>query len=509
MKKTESSTADTSSRKDATYGHVLKYTGVFGGVQGLIMLMSIVRNKLAALLLGATGFGLISIYNGIATFVSSTSNLGIPFSAVRRMSELFEEGNEQKISDFVCVVRTWSLWTALLGGVLCVVLSPLISYFSFDGEWGYAGRVCLLAPMIFALAVTAGEMTLLKGMRRLKRVALISGVGAISTLLCTIPFFYRWHESGILAALVVSTLMLMGIHLLFSLPVFPWRVALFSKAVFREGLDMVKVGIPYVLAAIAGSLSALAIPALLLRFGTMEDVGLYRAGYGLMVTYAGMVFVAVETDYFPRLSSVNHEPLRLNRVINQQIEVCLLLMTPFLIVFMLFMPLVVRLLYSEDFMVVVDMAVCSTFYMFFRSLNVPVAYTALAKGDSLVYLLLEAIYDVVVVGLVIGGYVGWGMLGVGVALSVAGLFDLLLVEISYHVLYGFRLSATAWRLAVAQGTCLAIVLALCLQPSDVLRYGGGGAALCVSLFLSMNVLRRETALLSAFRQKLNLPKWRR
>ena len=33
------------------YGHVLKYTGVFGGVQGLNVLVSLVRNKFVALLL--------------------------------------------------------------------------------------------------------------------------------------------------------------------------------------------------------------------------------------------------------------------------------------------------------------------------------------------------------------------------------------------------------------------------------------------------------------------------
>ena len=41
------------------YDHVLKYTGVFGGVQMLKMLTSVVRNKLTAAFLGANGMGLI------------------------------------------------------------------------------------------------------------------------------------------------------------------------------------------------------------------------------------------------------------------------------------------------------------------------------------------------------------------------------------------------------------------------------------------------------------------
>ena len=85
----------------------------------------------------------------------------------------------------------------------------------------------------------------------------------------------------------------------------------------------------------------LAIPALILLSGTYSDVGYYRAGYTLMAAYAGMAFVALEADYYPRLSSVNHDTIRLNQTINQQIDVCVLLITPFLILFILTMPIVV------------------------------------------------------------------------------------------------------------------------------------------------------------------------
>ena len=46
---------------DGSYGHVLKYTGVFGGVQGLNILLGLVRNKIVALLLGPSGMGLVSL----------------------------------------------------------------------------------------------------------------------------------------------------------------------------------------------------------------------------------------------------------------------------------------------------------------------------------------------------------------------------------------------------------------------------------------------------------------
>ena len=52
-----------SKKRDDSYSHVLKYTGVFGGVQGLNVLVGLVRNKFVAMLLGPGGMGLVSLFN--------------------------------------------------------------------------------------------------------------------------------------------------------------------------------------------------------------------------------------------------------------------------------------------------------------------------------------------------------------------------------------------------------------------------------------------------------------
>ena len=74
---------------DTSYDHVLKYTGVFGGVQGLKMLVGALRMKLTAAIIGAWGVGLMSAYNSVSEFLNNASNMGIPLNATRRTSELF------------------------------------------------------------------------------------------------------------------------------------------------------------------------------------------------------------------------------------------------------------------------------------------------------------------------------------------------------------------------------------------------------------------------------------
>ena len=120
--------------RDEGYSHVLKYTGIFGGVQGLNIMINLVRNKLIAVLLGPEGMGLASLFNTTVNFISQATNLGISFSAVKHVSSLYDENDEEKIAHFVKVVRVWSLITALIGMAVCVLVGPLLSDYTFS--WG-------------------------------------------------------------------------------------------------------------------------------------------------------------------------------------------------------------------------------------------------------------------------------------------------------------------------------------------------------------------------------------
>lgn len=487
--------------EDTSYDHVLKYTGVFGGVQVLTMLVSMLRNKLAALWLNKAGMGFFLMYSNISSFVSSTSNAGIPFSAVKYISELYEEGDSARLESYIVTVRSWSLWTALFGALLCVLLAPSISYLAFDGDWGYSLEIALLAPMIFAIAVTNGELSILKGTRKLKRVAVISAVSTVLTLASVLPFFYMWGVRGVIPALVVNAIVVMCVHLYFSLPIFPWRVNMLSSRVLQQGMSMIKLGVPYVAASIINALTALAIPAFLLSIGNIDDVGLYKVGYSIMVVYAGIVFVAVETDYFPRLSAVNNNVGRMNYAINQQIDICVLFIAPLLLFMMMAMPLIVRVLYTSEFLPVVSMAVYSAFYMFFRAVMLPIAYTSLAKGDTVLYLFMEIAYDAFSFALIAAGYYYGGITGTGVALSVASLLDVCMIASCYSWRYGFRFFPSTIKLVAVQAALLVAGLCFCLCGCMWVKYVGCVVVFAVSALYSFMLLQKKTTIIATLKNR--------
>ena len=472
---------------DELYSHVLKFTGLFGGVQGLNVVIGLVRNKFVALLLGPGGMGLVSLFNTTVQLISQATHLGISFSAVRHISEYYDAENTEKVAHYVKVVRGWCLLTALVGMLVCVVLGPFLSSATFS--WGdHTLHFVLLAPAIGMIAITGGETAILKGQRKLGALALVQIVAALASLVISIPIYYFFWQAGIVPVIVLMAFVTMCATLWFSLRLFPLQFG-GTYGILGEGMEMVRLGVAYTLAAVIGTASEMLIRSYLNVVGDLDVLGLYNAGYMLTITYAGMVFSAMETDYYPRLSAVQHDILATNETVNRQMEVSLLLVSPMLAALIIALPVVVPLLFSQEFLPVVGMAQVAALAMYMKVLTLPVAYITLARGYSLSYLFLETSYFVAFVILIFFGYRYWGLFGTGVAITLAHVFEFLLVNAYAYKKYGYRSSATVYGYAIVQGALGLLAYILTLVADGYLYWAVGALIVMLSGLLSLKALR--------------------
>ena len=493
---------------DATYDHIVKYAGLFGGVQGLTMLIGILRNKIAAHFLGPSGMGLVNIYNRVIGLVSQATNLGISFSAVKHVAELSETTDTVQRDALIDTVRMWCLMTAGLGMLVGLTLSPWISWWTFK-NFDFTMAICSLSLVVAMMAVTGGEIAILKGLKHLKKAALISVFAALATLIVCVPFYYLWGISGVVDALLVSNAAVLGIHLYYSSRVAPWRRTIVSIRSVSAGIPMAKLGIAYVFAGILGQGAEYFIATFIQNSGGLEWVGLYGTGYFLAVSIGSMLFMSVEADFFPRLSALADDVRRMNNTVNRQIEVCVLLIAPCLIMEVMAMPIIVRLLYTAEIVQAGPMAICAIFYLFFKALTLPVAYLALAKGHSMTYLVAELLYDVFVAVAIPVAFSKYGLLGAGCALSLAGLFDMVLIYIYYGAKYKFRLTMRPVWIYLLQFALLGASVYASFLPSSPVRWAAQLCALGISAWISYRMLSRESdivnKIVSKVKRKLGKP----
>ena len=468
------------------YSHILKYTGLFGGVQGLTILISLVRTKLVALILGPQGMGLLSLFNQTVSLLSNATNLGIPTSGVRTISEAFEKGDEENLRHAVMLVRSWSLLAAAMGTLLCLIACPLLNMTTFS--WGnHTLHFAVLSPVIGLMTMMGGELAVLKGLRRMRRLARISIINVVLTLVISVPIILYEGERGIVPSLAIVALFQLLVTIFYSYHIFPLRWS-FNKKVLGEGTSMVRLGVAFVVASVLGSGAEFAVRSYFSYVDSLEFLGLYNAAYMMIVTYGGMVFASMDNDYFPRLSGVIGNPRVFHQTVNSQIEASLLLICPMLVVLAFFMPVVIPLLFSGKFLPIVTMAQIAVFSLYFRTLSLPMAYMNLAKGKSLAFLLLEAMSAVALVATVVVGYHHGDLLGVGYALVAAQFFDFVVTLVYVRCCFGFRLSSRVLACLLMQLPLLAGVYALMQSDSSYTYWVSCAVLLLLSTAVSVYYL---------------------
>ena len=476
-------------RSQDSYSHVLKFTGVFGGVQGLNVLVGLVRNKFVALLLGPDGMGLVSLFNTTVQLISQATHLGISLSAVRHISEYYDAGDTEKAAHCVKVVRGWCLLTALLGMMVCVVAGPFLSNATFS--WGdHTLHFILLAPAVGMIAITGGETAILKGARKLGALALVQIVAALASLVISIPVYYFFWQAGIVPVIVLMAFVTMCATLRFSLRIFPLQFR-GTRGVLGEGVGMIRLGVAFTLAGIVGSGAEMFIRSFLNVTGSLDAVGLYNAGYMITITYAGLVFAAMESDYFPRLSAVNQDVEATNLMVNKQMEVSVLTIAPLLTSLIIFLPVLIPLLLSSQFLPVVTMTQVAALAMFFKAMTLPVAYITLARGLSITYFVFESVYYVVLVVLVMLGYRHWGIWGTGLAITLAHLVEFLIINSYARWRYQYKQSSTVVKYGAVHLLIGLLAYILTMTVNEVPYWLLGVLLIIVSLSFSLWILNQK------------------
>ena len=481
------------SGRTSSYANILKSTGLFGGVQALNILVGVVRNKLVALILGPQGMGLMSLFNSTTKLVGDSSNFGIAMSGIRNISEAYDAGDTRRLSDTVLMVRSWCMITAVFGMLLCAILSPWLSRFTFSWD-GHTLHFILLSPAVLLATIAGGELAILKGVRQLRNLAKVSVGNVLLALLLTIPLYYFFNDAAIVPSIVLMALTQLLLTIGYSYRLYPLRISL-SRHVLGRGMSMIRLGVAFVLAGILGSLADFLIRSYLNNVAQIDTVGLYNAGYMMTMTYIGMVFSAMETDYFPRLSGVSERSFTFSQTVNRQAEVMLLVAAPILIAFSFALPILLPLLYSHQFMSVLGMMQVMVIAMYFRAIKLPVQYIPLAKGDSRSYLLLEGIYSVMVVCAVVAFFSLWGLTGAGIGLSVVSFLDLLVTFAYARYRYHYHPSTGLLRCSSVQVTLGLLAFSATFLPYHSLGYWlAGGALFLISAVVSLLFFRSNTDL---------------
>ncbi|MBF7090135.1 O-antigen translocase [Flavobacterium sp. ALJ2] len=420
----------------SSYLRIVKATSIFGGVQFLNILISIVRTKLIAIFIGPSGMGIISLLNSALNMVSGITALGIETSAIKHISQQYKENDLNSVSSIITVVKKIAFLTGIFGMLIVMIFSSWLSQLTF-GNPNYTYLFIYLSVTLLFKQLSVGKMIVFQGLRQLKILAKASFYGNFIGLLFSIPLYYFYRIDAIVPSIVVASVSSLLVSFYYSRSIKIRKCNVTNSQVLIEAKSIIKLGVMLTLSGLLTLVASYIVQIYVGKNGGLTEVGFYNAGFTLLNSYVGIVFTVMSTDYFPKLSSISNNNIKIRESVLEQSYMSILIITPIIILFFAFVPLIIKILYTSKFISIIPMVRFGMLAMLFRAVSWSMGYVLIAKGDSKVFIKTAFGFNLLSVVLNMLGYYLYGLEGLGFSFLIYYLIHLIVLKRITNKRYDF------------------------------------------------------------------------
>ena len=468
----------------SSYKHIFKSASLFGGVKIIQVISVIAKGKIIAIFLGTVGMGIYGLLVSSISIFQIIAGLGLNFSAIREISQAHETRDIYKLSRTTTVFFKWLLFSSIIGGLLLIIIAPLLSQFVFENR-DYIWEFVFLSAVVVLNTLGLGYQSLLQGTRNLKYLAKTSILGSILSVVISLPIYYYWGISGIVPALIIAALTIFTLNYWFARKIKLEKVIVETKDIIKEGSEMAKLGVSMMITGLIGTLTTLFIISFIKKTGSLSDVGLYTAGLSITTTSLSLVFTAMEVDYFPRLSAINSDTKKVRILVNQQSEIMLLIITPLVIALLIFAPIIIRVFLSEEFDSLIIFIRFIAIGTLIQAANHSMGLISFAKGGKKVFLLLQIAGNISLFFFTILGYKIAGLNGIAAMFIIHAIVCYFLVYITVYKKYNYSMSRSFIKIVFVSIILALTACTLIMYDPDVISYVFITLLLCASIAYSI------------------------
>lgn len=484
---TATTIADAPPKRTASYEQILKSSSIVGGAQAISLLVGMVRTKMVAVLLGPAGVGLVGLYTSAIDLVKTVAALGISSSGVREVAEAVGSQDYERIGCTIRVLRRTCWVTGFLGWGLTVALARPLSRWTF-GNTDHAWPLAVLGLTLLLGSVSGGQSALIQGSRRIGDLARLQIIGVVVGTVNSIALYAWLGQKGIVPVLLVSAACSLGFSWWFSkcVPVPIARISWHETA--KKARRLLIVGLSFMWSGLLAAAVALATRALILRSYGTEGNGFYQSAWGISGMFAGFIISAMSTDFYPRLTAVAKDNAELNRLVNEQIEIGVLLALPGLLATMVFSPLVINIFYSAKFIAAVPLLPWFVLGITGRIVSWPIGMILLAKAETRWFAFTESIFWTIQITLTYLCIKWFGLVGAAVAFAIDNIIVVVGIGIVAQRISGFCCSAKCWRLLLITAPTLIGIFAMVIMAPRIVTLSAGSLVLLLSTWINIHAI---------------------
>lgn len=390
---------------------ILKATGIFGFVQLLKMVVFAVSSKLIALFLGPVGVGLVALLQNVLQIILALTGFEFLKTATREIAIT----KETTFATTVNLLFQVAIGIGCLGALVSVLFGLFFNQLIFTTSLPFSWYWLLAFYFIFT-SISNVYVAILQGVNQIKTLALFNVVVSFFTAIGSVLFYYYWGTNGIIWAVVYGALVQLVVAFLFTQK-FKWQFSFLALKDLRTNASpMLQLGFFMSMNLIFGQICFLLIKLFLTQSTkSTAIIGIYEVGNVILVNYLGLVFQAMSYDFYPKLAAMHTDNTGIKKLVNKQMEVALILITPAVLFLYLVGPYVLELFYSNSFLPAFSILKWALVSVILKAVTMPLGYIILAKGNKKQFFKQELLGDFLNVTFSIVFYYYFGLEGLGLA----------------------------------------------------------------------------------------------
>lgn len=453
----------------------MKATALSGASTILNTLIGFIKTKALALILGTAGVGVLGQLNGFFLLLANFTSLGNNVGVTRYVASYAADGDKASITRLLSSVRL------LVGGfvILCAVVGMLFSrtlaqWLLNDSSYSVY-IIIILAGLPFTVLYNFYR-SFFTGLLEIRYFVLAGVLSAAIGLLVLLPLVYVAGLNG--AIWHITILGVVGFA----------TAALFLQRIIRKH-QLAKPSLGHLDRAITGQIitfGAASLTAATALYGAnlwvrtmifnhfgQEQAGIYSAMLQMSSLCIMLVLDSISTYCYPRLSGIQN-PKEMVAELNQTMRLTLILITPMIVLFIMFKDLIIILSLSRQFLLASPLIGYQLLGDAFKAVGWSIGVSLLPMKRLKAFALIDVTWSALFVTISAITVPRWGLLGALVAYMSGFIF---------HVLanYFYARRSINYSLWPSNRMLLALSMAIIIYMTTLFRLTPGHVLLCVML----------------------------
>jgi O-antigen/teichoic acid export membrane protein len=373
---------------------LLKVMATMASASLLSQVLGIFTNKILAVVMGPAGVGMYGLYRQLVDIAANLASIGSGGGFVQAMSSTEGDAQLRRLA-----AAMWLNFLAILSASLVmIVFAPSIAriYFVQTDPTIRWAVVWLGAPVaLIQFALTASNLLSVSQSFRLLGIVMVAP--ALASLLFAYPLAIlaaQDNQWGYIGLLMVPP----ALQILVALPILH-RLGWLRQigASFRvkprraDILHYVRFHGTSLVAALASSMTFLILPPLLIHNHGAEANGYFRAAWMLGIQSLALMLSSFGAYIMPVLGRAKVEAER-RKVMDDALLLAVLFSLPMIGTLIVFQPLVIRILYNQEFLPSIEMLHWILLGSYFRIIQWILVTGATARAHMTIFTVTEVVF---------------------------------------------------------------------------------------------------------------------